>query len=74
MNKRALAVYDYLARAHPDWEDESIARSMGYTVAAIQRIREAELSQEDGFEEDMEDAGEDGTGGGTGPADGFDFS
>lgn len=73
VNKRALAVYDYLAHAHPDWEDERIARSMGYTVAAIQRIRDAELSQEDGYDEDMEDPGDDAVSGAE-PADGYDFS
>ena len=50
INKRALVVYDYLAHVHPDWSEDDVAQNMGYTSAAIQRIRDAELSQEDGFE------------------------
>lgn len=51
INKRALAVFDYLSHANPDWDDEKVARTMGYTVSAIERIRSAELSQEEGFDD-----------------------
>lgn len=51
INKRALVVFDYLAHVHPDWTDADVAQSMGYTKAAIDRIRAAELSQDDGFNE-----------------------
>lgn len=62
INKRALVVYDYLAHVHPDWSDDDVAQSMGYTSAAIQRIRDAELSQEDGFEDENLDADIEGFG------------
>lgn len=52
INKRALVVYDYLAHVHPEWSEDEVAQSMGYTSAAIQRIRDAEFSQEGGFEDD----------------------
>lgn len=61
INKRALAVFDYLRNAHPDEPDESIAASMGYTSPAIARIRDAELSQADdeNYEEEFsEDNGD----------------
>lgn len=74
VNKRALAVYDYLSHAHPDWDDEETARNMGYTVSAIQRIREAELSQEEGYNEDMDDSEEDKDSGSEEAVSGFDFS
>lgn len=72
INKRALVVFDYLAHVHPDWSEAEVAQSMGYTKAAIERIRDAELSQDDGFSEDeteadVEEAEED-------PAGHFDFS
>lgn len=72
INKRALAVFDYLSHAHPDWDDEHIARTMGYTASAVERIRDAELSQEDVFEEGGDT--EDDADGGMEPAGGFDFS
>lgn len=55
VNRRAIAVFDYLAKAHRDWDDETVARAMGYTASAIERIQNAELSQADGFEEEAED-------------------
>lgn len=48
VNKRAVAVFDYLSNAHPDWDDERVAATMGYTAPAIERIREAECSQAGG--------------------------
>lgn len=66
INKRALSVFDYLTHAHPDWGGDEVAASMGYTKDAIERIRTAELSQEEGFddgkEEDNEDVWEEPTG------------
>lgn len=62
INKRALVVFDYLAHVHPDWSDDDVATSMGYTSAAIQRIRDAELSQEEGFEDDDLEADIEGAG------------
>lgn len=67
INKRALVVFDYLAHVNPDWSDDEVAQTMGYTKAAIERIRAAELSQEDGFNEDdleaeSEDVGEEPAG------------
>lgn len=62
INKRALVVYDYLAHVHPEWSDDDVAQSMGYTSAAIQRIRDAELSQEDGFEDENLEADIEGFG------------
>lgn len=52
VNRRAIAVFDYLATANPELSDEEVAGMMGYTASAIERIRGAELSQEDGYEED----------------------
>ena len=49
INRRAVAVYDYLAKAHPTWDADEVAESMGYTASAIERIRDAELCQEDGY-------------------------
>ena len=58
VNKRALAVFDYLTHAHPDWDDADVAGTMGYTASAIERIREAELSQGDVFDEEGADESE----------------
>lgn len=61
INRRAVAVYDYLAKAHPTWDADEVAESMGYTASAIARIRDAELCQEDGYAAyDDDDTGEDG--------------
>lgn len=49
VNRRAIAVFDYLKHAHPDLSDAEIASSMGYTASAIERIRDAEVMQDDGF-------------------------
>lgn len=45
INKRALAVFDYLTNAHPERNRTEIARSMGYTMSAIDRITDAEIAQ-----------------------------
>lgn len=58
VNRRALAVFDYLAHANPDWSGAEVARTMGYTEAAIDRIRDAEMSQDEVLEDD-EEVGED---------------
>ena len=55
INKRALAVFDYLKHVHPDDSDETVAASMGYTPAAIQRIQDAELAQDDGYDDEEPD-------------------
>lgn len=55
INKRALAVFDYLKHVHPDDSDEIVAASMGYTPAAIQRIQDAELAQDDGYDDEEPD-------------------
>lgn len=47
INKRALSVFDYLKNAHPDEDDENIATNMGYTLPALERIRDQELAQAD---------------------------
>lgn len=49
INRRAIAVFDYLKHAHPTYSDDEIARIMGYTESAIERIRDAEISQDEGF-------------------------
>lgn len=49
VNRRAIAVFDYLKHAHPTLSDDEVARMMGYTESAIERIRDAETSQDDGF-------------------------
>lgn len=75
INRRAVAVFDYLRNVLPDDSDEAVAESMGYSAAAIDRIRDAELAQNGGFEDDdspeepnrPEPAGD-------GPVGGFDFS
>lgn len=56
VNRRASAVFDYLRNAHPELSDEEIAHMMGYTAPAIERIRDAESSQEGGFLEEGEDS------------------
>lgn len=45
INKRAVAVFEYLKNAHPDSSDEELAESMGYTYSAIERILDAEMAQ-----------------------------
>ncbi|HEL0291691.1 TPA: hypothetical protein TUK08_000248 [Streptococcus equi subsp. zooepidemicus] len=45
VNKRALAIFDYLLKAHPEQSSEQIAKSMGYTMEAIERIQNAEMAQ-----------------------------
>ena len=35
-------------------QEDEIARLMGYTLPAIERIRSAELAQDDGFEDEKE--------------------
>ena len=45
INKRALAIFDYLIKANPEQSSEQIASSMGYTLSAIERIRDAEIVQ-----------------------------
>lgn len=52
INRRAIAVFDYLKHAHPTRSDDEIARIMGYTESAIERIRDAEISQDEGFVDD----------------------
>lgn len=52
VNRRAIAVFDYLKHAHPKYPDDEIARIMGYTESAIERIRDAEISQDEGFVDD----------------------
>lgn len=54
VNRRALAVFDYLAHAHPEWSDEEVACTMGYTEASIDRIRDAEMLQEDILDDHLE--------------------
>lgn len=68
INRRAVAVYDYLANAHPTWDEDEVAESMGYTASAIRRIRDAELCQDPEFievedEDDTEEADVDTEGG-----------
>lgn len=68
INRRAVAVYDYLANAHPTWDEDEVAESMGYTASAIRRIRDAELCQDPEFIEvegadDTEEADVDAEGG-----------
>ncbi|WP_164437873.1 hypothetical protein, partial [Streptococcus equi] len=45
INKRALAIFDYLTNAHPELSEKQIAESMGYTLSAIERIRDEEIAQ-----------------------------
>lgn len=73
VNRRAIAVFDYLANAHPDWSAEEVARTMGYTETAVERIRNAEIAQldEDDLSEEAEDVEE---AGGEDPTGDYDFS
>lgn len=59
INRRAISVFEYLHHAHPEWSNEEVARNMGYTAAAIERIRDVELAQEEGYleEDDSEETG-----------------
>lgn len=61
INKRALSVFDYLCLAHPQWSDEETARHMGYTVSAIERIRDGELAQTEGYLDESDPEEEDAT-------------
>lgn len=45
VNKRALAIFDYLLKAYPEQSSEQIAENMGYTMTAIERIQNAEMAQ-----------------------------
>lgn len=76
VNRRAIAVFDYLANAHPDWSADEVARSMGYTEGAVERIRSAEIAQEDVLDDDglPEDDGAEEDAGGGDPTGGYDFS
>ena len=84
VNRRAIAVFDYLANAHPDWSAEEVARSMGYTEAAVERIQDAEMAQGEGFGDDEfvgaddmsveENNGDGGDSDGGGVAGNFDFA
>lgn len=56
VNRRALAVFDYLSQANPSLSDDEVAHVMGYTAAAIDRIRDAEVSQSDGYEDAPDDS------------------
>lgn len=49
INRRALAVYDYLTNANPNLTPEQTAQLMGYTQQAIERIQNAELAQNDHY-------------------------
>lgn len=55
VNRRAVAVFDYLRNASPELSDDDIAESMGFTTAALNRIRDAELAQEDVFGDEDEE-------------------
>lgn len=55
INLRALAIFDYLKNAQPSLSDAEVAESMGYTVEAIERIRDAELANVDMDEDDFDD-------------------
>lgn len=74
INKRALAVFDYLSNVHPDQSDDEIAKSMGYTASAIFRIRDAELCQDDIFEDDADDEDKNNSGESALDIGGFDFA
>lgn len=72
INRRAIAVFDYLKHAHPTYSDDEIARIMGYTESAIERIRDAEISQDEGFvDDDGEGQNEEDN---TGAIGGYDFA
>ena len=71
INRRAIAVFDYLKHAHPTYSDDEIARIMGYTESAIERIRDAEISQDEDFvDDDGEGQNEEDN---TGAIGGYDF-
>ena len=55
INRRAIAVFDYLAAANPTLSDDEVAEMMGYTASAIERIRGEELSQEEHYDPDGEE-------------------
>lgn len=76
INLRAVAVFDYLSNAHPSWSEEEVAESMGYTAAAIERIRDAEMCQSPEEEDDMEEYNADVADDEEGEAEseGYDFS
>ncbi len=59
INRRAVAVFDYLKKANPDWDDETAAEHMGFTAKTIHRIQKAEISQSENlFEEQPEKSDE----------------
>lgn len=69
INARSLAVFDYLKRAHPDRPDEEVAHMLGYSLSALEAVRQAEFANSedavfaDDDIDDTEDAdGEDGAG------------
>lgn len=62
VNARAVVVFDYLSRAHPDWDEDEVAQSMGYTVSAIERIRDAEEASAESEVFGNEDRPDDGAG------------
>lgn len=78
VNRRALAVFDYLSHSNPTLSDDEVASIMGYTAAAIERIRDAEVSQDAVFDDDSGETDDDGDGGqedgADGPVETFDFS
>lgn len=55
INKRAVAVFDYLKNVHPDAENDEIAARIGYTVAAIEHVHRAEKVQSAGYDDDVSD-------------------
>ena len=44
INRRAIAVFDYLKHAHPTYSDDEIARIMGYTASAMQKSLRTRVS------------------------------
>lgn len=54
VNRRAVAVFDYLCHAHPELQEDDVAHIMGYTASAIRRIRDAEMAQDEGYEDDKQ--------------------
>ena len=53
INRRAIAVFDYLKHAHPTRSDDEIARIMGYTESAIRAHPRCKKSlQDEGFVDD----------------------
>ena len=56
INKRALALYDYIRKAYPDLDGEEAAALLGYTKQAIEDVSAAEIANADlADEEDAED-------------------